>query len=92
MMAERPGGHDEHEDGGQKGEEIGQAFAPEPEENDDEGEAAEQLVHGTEEWPKNEAAFSGVGPGESFAGAGNDGDAGCGDDGEKCGAVAVGEP
>ena len=54
-------GEDEHEDGGRDDEPSRGFLLAEPEEDDEEGETAKELIGGAEERPEEEAAFAKVG-------------------------------
>ena len=58
LPPERPGGHEEHHEHGEAGEEDWFAATPEVEDGDHEGESGEELIDGAEERPEDESAFA----------------------------------
>jgi len=84
-------GEDEHEDDGWDNEPSGGVFALEPEEDDEEGQSAEELVGRAEERPEEEATFAEVGEFPRGTRGGKSGNESREGDGKKSGTVLGGE-
>lgn len=91
IKTHRDPGEDEHEDGGRDDEPDWGFFQAEPKEDNEEGEASEELVGGSKKRPKEEAAFAEIGEFPSGSRCWHSGDDSSDNDCKDGGEMFVGE-